>query len=110
VIDYQAIQEQLRCLHLEIGELAAQIGNQAEALRHLAEAAEAIAERRSLLTEAVAQTQCQSTWLGECAALPDKLAALNSIQTTACERYEQLTLEERVGQIPPPTVPTESAV
>ena len=75
--EYRAIQDQIRRHQLAIGEMAAEIGREAESLRQLAEQAAAIAARHSLSCEAVihaATNQRGSTSPGPIALLVEQLA------------------------------------
>ena len=101
--EYQAMQETVRRLHQEIGRIATEIAAQAESLRGLAEGAAAIGDRRMLSFGAVAEAAQER--LDVVSGRPireliDKLVELEAAQVAATERYEQLTAEERVGQIP----------
>jgi hypothetical protein len=101
--EYQAVQEQVRRLYQEVARIAAEIAADAETARTLAEGALAVGDRRMLtfgpVLEAAHERLSTATTrpIGE---LIEKLQELEAAQASAAERYEQLTAEERVGQIP----------
>jgi hypothetical protein len=111
-LEYQAVLEQVRRLHQEIGGIAAEIAGEAEFLRSLAESAAAIGERRVIsfgpVIEAALRHRRTATFR-PITMLLEKLRELESAQTSAAERYERLTAEERVGQIPATVPPVKSS-
>jgi hypothetical protein len=110
--EYQAMQEQVRRLHQEIGAIAAEISEEAESLRSLAESAAAVAERRVLAFGPViemALSHRRTATLQPITTLLAQLRELEAAQISAAQRYEQLSAEERVGQIPASVPPAKGS-
>jgi hypothetical protein len=110
--EYQAVQEQVRRLYQEVARIAAEIAADAESVRTLAEGALAIGDRQMLSFRPVleaAQERLSSEPMRPISRLIDKLQELGKAQAAAAERYQQLTAEERVGQIPAASVPVKNA-
>jgi hypothetical protein len=110
--EYQTLLEQVRRLHQEISTIAAEIATEAETLRNLAESAAAVGARRTLSFGPVIEAvrECRMAALQPIAGLLEKLQELESTQACAAQCYEQLTAEERVGQIPASVPAAKSSI
>jgi hypothetical protein len=108
--EYQAVQEQVRRLYQDVGRIAAELVTEAESARTLAEGAAAIGDRRMLTFDPVldaAQERLSTATTRPISELIEKLQELEAVQASAAERYEKLSAEERVGQIPASNAPRE---